>query len=175
MTAIILKLLVRFIKLLESNQSPYSLSIGFAFGVMIGLPDLNSIYHGFFLIIFSLFSISFIAGFFGFSIGSLLSYAMTGIAHSLGVFFLSEPMLLGLWTWLTNAPILSLLNFHHSITCGFYMIGLILCLPLIFGLKKAIVLYRVRWRQKIESHPLFKLLRLSKFGRWVYSIVRAVA
>ena len=169
----VIKFITQFIKMLESNQSPIAISVGFACGIVMGLPNFNMVYHLLFVFVFCLFNISVIAGFFGFSIGALLSFFMVYFADKIGFLFLSAEFLEPLWHFFSYTPILSLLNVNHSITCGYYILCLLLFFPFLFGFKQFIVFYRKGWKKKVEKHPLYKMIKLSKFGKWFFKVWKA--
>lgn len=169
------KFVSSIIKLLQSNQAPTAIAMGFGLGFFYGLPPFNLLLLIGIGILFSLFNISIGAGFLGAFLGKLLSFFIFPLANALGLWLLSMPKLEPLWTATFSQSLPLALELNYSAVLGFFIIGLLLFAPVVWAFKWFIIYYRYALKKKIESTTWFKTIRFSGIGRWIYTIKKAAS
>ena len=101
------------------------------------------------------------------SLFSLISYVLDPLIHSLGYFLLADSSLLrGLWTALYNAPIAPLTRFNNTIVLGSLVAGLLLFLPVYFGMQRFVLAYRAHLHTKIEQLRIYQVISKSALVKW---------
>ena len=166
----LLKFLSLIIKTLKSTSNPVNIAFGCAFGVVFAITPFN--WTGFLcaVVIFTLFDISIAAGFLGAGIGALIGLFTDPLADILGKYILNNISEGSTLYDVFSSSLVQMLDLTYSIVLGQSIIGLLLFAPVVIGCKRFIYYYRDSLEEKIVNHPAFKVISLSKFGRWVLSI-----
>ncbi|MCM8813337.1 MAG: TIGR03546 family protein [Candidatus Omnitrophica bacterium] len=161
----ILKMIIKTLKLLNSNASPWTIAFGMAFGMLIGLTPGFPLHDYLFIFLALFFNVSIPATLFSMLIFSLLSLLLTAPAHALGYRLLVDtPSLTPLWTQWYTMPLLPFTRFYNSVVLGTTLIGLICFIPLLFKIKFLVVYYRKHLQQKVMK---WKIMQLLNVGNWL--------
>lgn len=164
---IALKLIKKFIKLLNSDASPTQIAFGFALGSIIGLTPFMSLHNLVIWILIFLLKVNVSGAFLGVAAFSIVGLATDPFADKVGYMVLAQmDSLQGLWTALYNMPIIPFTRFNNTIVMGSFVIALILFIPVVIFMKYFIVFYRTHLQQKLEKVKVFKLLKASKLYQW---------
>lgn len=165
-----LTLLVKIFSALNSDNSPRQISIAIALGVIVGLSPLLSFHNLLILFIVLLIRVhlgSFILSVGIFSgIGYLFSFAMVDVGEAL----LTNGALAPLFNALYQMDWFKLAHWHHTLTFGGMVVGVLLALPVYFISNVLILKYRTHIRGAIERFKIVKALKASNFYR-LYSSV----
>lgn len=166
-----LQIISKFIKILRQGQTPAQIAGGFALGSILGLSP-NFTLQGLFLwLIIFLLDVNLSAAFLSFTLFSLLAYLLDPLFHRLGYFFLVEiDSLNGLWTSLYNAPIAPLTRFNNTVVMGSFVGALILFLPIYFGMRRFVIVYRARIGSKVEQWKVYQIISKNAIVRWYEKI-----
>jgi uncharacterized protein (TIGR03546 family) len=124
------------------------------------------------ILVLLFFRVNIAAALLGLAFFKLASLALGGFFNSIGVSLLENESLFGLWTWMYNAPVLSLLNTNHSVTLGATVAALLLAAPVFLIFKAAVNQYRERFNEWFAQLGIVTALRGSKLYRlyeWIDS------
>lgn len=80
----------------------------------------------------------------------------------------------GLWTWLYNVPIAPLTRFYNTVVMGSFVSGLILFLPVFYGMKRFVIAYRATIGARIERTRIYQVLKKNALVTW-YTKIRDIA
>ncbi len=165
-----LKLIAKFLKILNSDTEPGQLSLAFCFAMVAGLTPLLSLHN--LLVLFLVCILR--ANLSAFLLGL---FAFTGFAYLLDPFFdrlgsvlLTAGTLKPFWTSLYNMTLFRLANFNNSIVMGSLTFALILFVPMYFLFNLLIRRYREHLLRWVEKSRLMKFFMASKLYR-VYKTV----
>lgn len=168
---LLLKFLVRFVRLLNSETSAAAIALAFALGVFLGLVPILTLQAFAALLVLMFFRVNMTAAFFSMAVFKLLSLALAGTFDKLGVTLLESPGLAGLHTWLYNSP-LSLCGLNHSTTLGATATAALLFVP-VFALSWWIVnAYRrsfSEWWTALGIVNAFRGSKIYKIYAWLDS------
>lgn len=164
---LILKLLIRIIKIIQSGPTPAQAAAGFTLGMFIGLAPFSSLYTIFIAILILLLNINISAAILGWIVFSIIGFFADALFHSIGYSLLtSEGYLNGIWTAMANTPIIPLTAFNNTVNLGSICFSIILAIPIYFGFKTFIVIYRSRYAEKLANTKVIKSIKLSKPYIW---------
>jgi uncharacterized protein (TIGR03546 family) len=161
---IVLKLLVRLVRLLNSETSSPAIAAAFALGMVLGLAPFLTLQAWLALVVILFLRVNLTAALFATAACKLIALGLTGPFDRLGVSLLEAPSLAGLWTWLYNSP-LSICNTHHSTTLGATVEALALAAPLFFAVRILVDLYRSRFSEWWSALGIVAAFRGSKLYR----------
>jgi uncharacterized protein (TIGR03546 family) len=168
---IVLKLLFKFVRLLNSETSATALALAFALGAFLGFVPFLTLQAWIVLLVVLFFRVNLTAALFTWGACKLASIPMKGALDGLGMSLLEGGAFKGLWTFLYNSP-LYLCGTHHSTTLGGTVVGLALLLPAFFASKAVVNLYRGRFNEWWSQFGLANALRATKLYRlyaWIDS------
>lgn len=168
---IFLKLLGKFIKVLQSNESPNQIAWGFALGSIAGLTPLTVLHNLLVLFLIIILKVNIAAAVLALLIYSLIAWVFDPVFHTLGFVLLIEfSALESFWTTLYNAPVAPLSKFNNTVVLGSLVVSLML-LPVNYWIFKSFVRrYRESWRDKIQKWKVTKMLMGSKIARFYFKI-----
>ena len=161
----VLKLLVKLVKVLNSETSAASLAAAVTLGMVLGLVPLFTLQAALAVLVLLFFRVNIAAALLGFGLFKLGALALGGLFHSIGASLLENPSLFGFWTSMVNAPVLSLCALNHSVTLGATLAALALAAPLFLAAKALINLYRERFNEWFAQLGIVTALRGSKLYR----------
>jgi uncharacterized protein (TIGR03546 family) len=166
------KLLVKFVKVLNSETSAASLAAAAVIGMVLGLVPLLTLLPMLAILVLLFFRVNIAAALLGLAVFKLASLALGGFFNSVGVSLLENESLFGLWTWMYNAPVLSLLNTNHSVTLGATVVALVLALPVFAFFRWLVNQYRERfneWFAQLGIVTAFRGSKLYRLYEWIDS------
>lgn len=162
-----LHLLKNFIQILRSGQTPAQIAGGFALGAMVGLMPVFTLQALFLWLIIFLLNVNLTAVFLSATVFTLVAYLFDPAFHALGYYVLVDfSALRSLWISLYNAPVAPLTRFNNTVTMGSLLAGLILFLPLYFGMKRFVLAYRAHIGASIERMKIYQIVSKSTVVRW---------
>ncbi len=167
-------LLVKIVKVLHSDESPQALAFGFALGSIIGLTPLLSAHNLIIFVLILLLNVSISAALFGIFLFSAFAYFFDPLFHSFGYFLLVNlEFLKPLWTYLYNIPVAPLFRFNNTVVLGSLISSLITFLPVYFGFQKAVNLYKLHFREKVEKFKIIKMIKANGIYQ-LYHKIRSI-
>ena len=161
----IIKILIKTLKLLNSNASPWTIASGMALGMLAGLTPGFPLHDYLVIFLILFFNVSIPAALFSMLLSGLIGLLLTAPAHMLGYQLLvSTPGMTPLWTTLYNMPLIPFTRFYNSVVLGTTVIGLICFVPVMLGMKSFIGYYRKNLQQKVMK---WKIMQILNIGGWL--------
>lgn len=155
-----LNFIFKLIKTLHSKEAPHNLAIGFALGSIIGLTPLLSLHNLLVFIIIIVFNVNISAAFFGIFFFDCFAYLFDTQFHNLGYFLLVKlEFLKPIWTYLYNIPIAPLTKFYNTVVLGSLLVSLVTFLPVYFGFKQIVKIYRSKVASKVNQWKIMKIIQ----------------
>ncbi len=102
-----LRLTIKVFKALNSNESPWQISLGIIFGSILGLTPFLSLHNLVILFLVLVINMNVSMVIVSCAVFSLIAYALDPLFHQLGFAVLTSPGLEGFWTQFFSCPILS--------------------------------------------------------------------
>jgi uncharacterized protein (TIGR03546 family) len=171
-----LKIISKFIKAFRSGETPRQIAMGFCFGFLLALMPFWTIQAILIFILLILLNINLAAGTVAFLIATIffLAHLLDPVFHSLGYFVLTGiPALNNFWEWLYNTPVGSLSRFNNTVVMGSFIGGLIISLPIYFGITKLVVAYRSGLEERIKKLKIVQVITGSKLFK-LYEKIRDI-
>ncbi len=162
---IALKLLVKFVKVLNSETASASLAAAVVLGMFLGLVPILTLQGIAAVLVLLFFRVNIAAALLGLAVFKLLGLALGGTFHGIGASLLEKESLAGFWTWITNAPLLSLCALNHTITLGGTLAALALAAPVFLAAKFLVDQYRERFNEWFSQLGVVTAFRGSKLYR----------
>lgn len=157
-----LKIISKLIKAFRSGESPNKIAAGFAVGFFIGLMPFWTAQALLLFFLLILININLAAGTVAMLIANLIAYLLDPLFHDIGYFVLTIPALQSTWEALYNSVFGPLTRFYNTISLGSFAGGLILFLPVFFGMKKFVVLYREKLEVRVKKSKIVQAITGSK-------------
>ncbi len=157
----------KILKILRSNQTPAQIAGGFVLGMLLGITPFWSLLNFLIVLVLILFNVNLSAAILGYAIFSAVVYLADPLFHSLGYGLLVElTFLRPFWTLLYNAPLLPFTRFNNTVYLGSLLVGLLLVIPVYWGVKRFVVQYRTRYEARVSNWKWVKALKASKVYHW---------
>ena len=161
-----LRLIIKVLKALNSNEAPWQISLGIIFGSILGLTPFLSLHNLVVLFLALVINLNISMMIVSCAVFSLIAYALDPLFHQLGFAILTFPGLEGLWTQFFSCPILLLANLNNTIVMGSLISTLAIAIPLFFLLNILVVKYRHVYNTFIGKFPVLKFLKvLEVYGK----------
>ncbi len=154
-----LRLIARFLRVLNSETNPGQISLGFCFAMVAGLTPLMSLHNLVVLLLILILRVNLSAFLLGLGVFSGVAYLLDPLFHWYGLHILTALSLEGLWTSLYNSTLWRLARFNNTIVMGSMVFSLALFVPLYFLSNALIRRYRAHvlaWIQKTRLMQIFK-------------------
>jgi len=154
--------ILKVLKALNSNVSPWQLSLGVCFGAVIGLTPLGSLHN--LVLLFLALIINMNIGIMILSVifFSGIAYILDPVFHNVGLAILKSGSLSGFWENVFSCPIAWVANLNNSIVMGSLVISILLAVPLFFLFNLFVKKYREIFLTYMEKFPIFKSLKILK-------------
>ena len=160
-----LKIVSKFIKAFRSGESPRQIALGFCFGFLLALMPFWKLQAILIFVLLILLNINLAAATVAFLLTNIffLPNLLDPVFHNIGYFFLTGiSALQGFWEWLYNTPIGPLSRFNNTIVMGSLIAGLVLSIPVYFGMAKLVVAYRSGLEERIKKWKIVQIISGSK-------------
>jgi uncharacterized protein (TIGR03546 family) len=163
----VVRLILKALKALNSNDSVHQLALGFGIGLLWGMSPLLSLHAVILLLMIYLFNVNITFAMVAGGLAKLLTPFITKIAHFIGYSLLVEAdVLKGFWTKLYNLPFIPWSHFYNTVVLGNFVIGIILILPLYFIIKSGVSKYRKTYKLKLEKSKWMVALKKTSLYKW---------
>ena len=166
-----MRLLAKFLKILNSNSEPGEISLGFAFAMIAGFTPLWSLHNLPVLLLLLILRANLSAFLLGLVFFSGVSYALDPLFHRIGLAILVASPLHDLWTALYNSTVWRLEHFNNSIVMGSLVVSLVLCPPLYLLSNRLIRQYREHVLAWVRKTRFMQMMTASGF----YNLYRSVS
>ena len=155
-----LRLIIKVLKALNSNEAPWQISLGIIFGSILGLTPFLSLHNLVILFLVLVINMNVSMVIVSCGVFSLIAYALDPLFHQLGYAVLTSPSLEGMWTQFFSCPILLLANLNNTIVMGSLITTLAAAVPSFYLLNVLVVKYRHAYNALIGKFPLLKFLKV---------------
>jgi uncharacterized protein (TIGR03546 family) len=165
---ILFNFLARLISVLEAAATPRQIGAGFIIGMAMGFTP-SAVITALLGLVLIIFNINITTALAAAALCRVLAYALDPLFHSLGYFALTEAVFLRpLWVSLYNTPFIPFTGFNNTVVMGGMIISLALAVPAYFGVKRGIILYRERWRERIRNWKVVRVVTASSSFQSAY-------
>lgn len=158
-----LKILAGFLQALNAKATPRALAGGVALGALIGLSPTGGVQNIVLLLLIFLLPVNKSASVVSAVAFAAIAWPAGPIFDRLGFTLLTAQSLKGLWTLLTNTPVVPWTRFNNTVVLGGLATGLLVFVPIFLGTVWAVQRYRERVLATAAKWRLFQIIRASKF------------
>lgn len=166
-----LTLLAKFLRALNSESGAWALAFAFVLGMMMGFTPLWRMHNLAILLIALLFRINLTGFILSFVICSGIAYLLDPWFHQFGFYLLSSENWQPLWQSMYQSAFWRVMQFHHSITLGSFIISLAFAPVLLITSFFIITQYRSRIQTWFNKLKLVQMLKANRFWA-IYSDLR---
>jgi uncharacterized protein (TIGR03546 family) len=165
-----MRLLAKFLKVLNSNAEPLEISLGLCLAMIAGLTPLTSLHNLVVLLAVLVLKINLSAFLLGLGLFSGIAYALDPLFHRVGLAVLTAPSLGNLWTSLYNSTLWRLEHFNNSIVMGSLLISLALFVPFVMLGNMLVRRYRTHVLAWVMKSRFMQMMTASSFYRLYQSV-----
>ncbi len=155
-----LRLVIKVLKALNSNEAPWQISLGIIFGSILGLTPFLSLHNLVIVFLALIINVNISMVIVSCALFSLIAYALDPLFHQLGFAILTSQGLEEFWTQFFSCPILLLANLNNTIVMGSLITTLAAAVPLFFLFNVLVVKYRDVYNAFIGKFPVLKFLKV---------------
>ncbi len=157
----IIKLIMDFFRVLNSNKKEGEVAAGFAFGIMLALiPGNNLLWISIFIIGFFT-RLNLAAALMTLAAGKLLTPAFDPFLDSIGYWILNTSTLNPAFTYLYNLPLVPYTAFNNSVVMGGLAVSAAAFYPLWLLFRRLVRMYRSGVKERIRN---------SRIGRYILKL-----
>jgi len=153
---------LKVFKALNSNEKPWQLSLGLAFGGIIGLMPLWTPHNIVLLFLAFIINLNFALLLVGVFFFSGIAYILDPLFHQIGLAVLTSDGMQEFWNGFFSNSLFLFDRLNNTLVMGSLIFSLISAVPLFFLINVLIRKYRERLKDLIEKVPLLKSLKLAK-------------
>lgn len=134
---------LKIIKLINSEQDPMQLSLGFAFAMIVGMTPLLSLHNLLVLLLILVLRVNLSAFLLGWALFSGIAWMLDPWFHDFGTTILQHASLQSLWTDMYNNSLWRLTRFNNTVVMGSLAVSLAAFIPLVLLGNLLVRRYRV--------------------------------
>lgn len=158
-----MNLLAKFLKVLNSEASPWQIAIAITLGMVIGLTPLLRLHNMIILFVVLFLRINLASFLASIVLFSGIAWLFDPIMTSVGENVLTAASWQDTWITLFNSSLGQLSQFNHTLTLGGFLVSLLLAPIVLFLSRHIVVQYRQRimvWVNKLKIMQAFKASKL---------------
>lgn len=153
---------LKIFKALNSDEKPWQLSLGLAFGGIIGLMPLWTPHNIFLLFLAFIINLNFALLLVGFFFFSGIAYILDPLFHQIGLAVLTAEGMQDFWNGFFSNPVFLFDRLNNTLVMGSLLFSLVSSIPLFFILNLLIRKYRQHLQGLFDKIPILKSLKLAK-------------
>ncbi len=165
-----LRLLVKFLKVLNSEAEPFQVSLAFCFSMVAGLTPFFSLHNIIVLLTVLLLRVNLSGFILGLLVFSGIAYILDPLFHMMGLALLNAEALKSLWSSLYSSTIWRLENYNNTIVMGSLVFSAALFIPLYVISNILITKYREHVLEWINKTRFMQAIKASKFYNIYHSV-----
>ena len=155
-------LIAKLLKALNSDSSPWQISVALAMGCVVGLGPIWTP-QAFLIILFAfIFRVHFASFLLSVTFFSGFVVVFNSSAISIGEAMLGNNALVSFWTFLYQSEVWRMTQFNQTKTLGMFILSAILFLPIVFVARFLVIKYRQRVLAWVRRFKVMKFLKASK-------------
>jgi uncharacterized protein (TIGR03546 family) len=160
---LLLRLLQKLVKTLNSDGTPGQVAVGIALGSALGLTPLVNLHNLLIIAGVFLLNVSFPAAMLGWIFFAPIGFLLDPWFDAIGRALLADTAaLVPMWTTLYNMPVVPLSNYNNTVVLGSLIGWVVLVVPIFYGARWGVGLYRAKVLPRLLETRLFKVVRASK-------------
>ena len=167
---ILLKIILKFLKIINSEAHPWQIALGFAAGTILGLTPIFSAHNVLIFLIILSFRINITSVFVSWGIFSTLALFTNPYSVRIGEALLLHTSFYSIGHFLSETPIIALCNLTNTIVLGSLLISLAISIPITILMIIIVRYYRNTLKQKVEKWKIVKILKASKLAKKIADI-----
>jgi uncharacterized protein (TIGR03546 family) len=153
---------LKVFKALNSNEKPWQLSLGLAFGGIIGLMPLWTPHNIVLLFLAFIINLNFALLLIGLFFFSGIAYILDPLFHQIGLAVLTSEGMQEFWNGFFSNSIFLFDRLNNTLVMGSLIFSVISAVPLFFFINFLIRKYRENLMGILEKIPFLKSLKLAK-------------
>ena len=153
---------LKIFKALNSDEKPWQLSLGLAFGGIIGLMPLWTPHNIFLLFLAFIINLNFALLLVGFFFFSGIAYILDPLFHQIGLTVLTAEGMQEFWVGFSSNPLFLFDRLNNTLVMGSLLFSIAASVPLFFLTNLLIRKYRQHLQGLFDKIPLLKSLKLAK-------------
>lgn len=157
--------IVKLLKALNSDASPWQLAWGFTLGMIMGLSPMLGLHTVILLFVVLFFRVNLSAFLLAWGLFSLLALPLGTLMADIGESLLTQASLVPLWTQLYSSTLGQLTQFYHTLTLGSLVLALVISPFLLVASKLLIVQYREKLMVWVNKIKLVQFIKGTNFYR----------
>lgn len=157
--------IVKLLKALNSDASPWQLAWGFTLGMIMGLSPMLGLHTVILLFVVLFFRVNLSAFLLAWGLFSLLALPLGTLMADIGESLLTQASLVPLWTQLYSSTLGQLTQFYHTLTLGSLVLALVISPFLLVVSKLLIVQYREKLMVWVNKIKLVQFIKGTNFYR----------
>ncbi len=166
-----LKIISKFVNAFRAGETPAQIAAGFTLGFLIGLMPFWTLQGVVLLVVLLLFNVNLAAGTVAMVLAGMVAYLLDPIFHSVGYFMLTGVSFLQpVWEALYNMPVAPLSRFNNTVVMGSFVCGVVLALPLYWGMKKLVQVYRAELEARLVRWKVVQAIKGSKVVQLYFKV-----
>lgn len=165
-----MRLLAKFLKVLNSNAEPLEISLGLCLAMIAGFTPFMSLHNLVVLFAVLVLKVNLSAFLLGLGLFSGIAHGLDPLFHRIGLAVLKTPSLENLWTSLYNSTLWRLEHFNNSIVMGSLLTSVALFVPFVLLGNMLIRRYRAHILQWVMKSRFMQMVTASRF----YSLYQSV-
>ena len=166
-----LRMIAKFLKILNSETDPSQISLAVCFSLITGFTPLMSPHNLFVLLLVLLLRLNLSTFILGTIVFSGVAYLLDPLFSWIGLSVLTMTPLEGVWTTLYNSTLWRFIRFNNSIVMGSLLFSLFLFVPTFFVANMAVRRYREHVLKWVQETKIMQALTASK----IYNIYQSVS
>ena len=160
---LLLRLLQKLVRTLNSDGTPGQVALGIAMGSALGLPPLVNLQNVLIIAVVFLLNVSLPAAMLGWILFAPVGFLFDPWFDALGRVLLADtPGLVPMWTALYNIPVVPLSNYNNTVVLGSLIGWIVLAAPIFYLARWGVGSYRTKVLPRLLDTKVFKLLKASK-------------
>ncbi|MFO7729632.1 MAG: TIGR03546 family protein [Spirochaetia bacterium] len=164
-------LVARFIAALNANSRPGEIAAGFACGILLALIPFGNLLWVLLFVVFFLLKLHAGTLLFTTVLFKLFIGIMDPLVDFIGLSILTQPSLTPYFITAINTPLLPLMDFNNSLVIGGLVLGLLMWIPLFYGGRALVKIYRKDIRDKLASS---KVVKTFERVPWIRKLTTAI-
>lgn len=169
---LLLRLLQKLVKTLNSDGTPTQVAVGIAMGSALGVTPLLNLHNLLIIAAVFLFNVSVPAAMLGWIVFTPVGFILDPWFHAIGGWLLADsPGLVSVWTALYNMPVVPLSNYNNTVVLGSLVGWIALVLPIFYGARWGVGRYRAHVLPRIRNSRIFRIVKASKLYN-IYQLFR---
>ena len=153
---------LKIFKALNSDEKPWQLSLGLAFGGIIGLMPLWTPHNIFLIFLAFIINLNFALLIVGLFFFSGIAYILDPLFHQIGLAVLTAEGTQDFWVGFFSNPIFLFDRLNNTLVMGSLLFSLAASVPLFFLLNLFIRKYRQHIQSIFEKIPILNSLKIAK-------------